>query len=329
MPSANKYSVLTTNRFQLADSDGSSGSEDESCQNVDPYAMVKQAEVEAIKQAKIRVKEASKVKVPVLVKEEAKQENQVDTRKNTRREPRGNQAPRRGPRNERIQDNDNALSENNNQPARDDNDKRQRRPKTQDRRSGNPRAGVKAVEKKGGHGAGNWGKATEKPGDFEEKPESVTPEAENTENADPEKKEAEEETPAEEEEITLTLEEYYAQATTLEDDKSASTRKANDGEQLKGKVIRKNKIFTERKQTAAARDPNTNKVVVPNEQLAFVSGRRGNYRYQDNNNNTGGDRRQGGKRNFDNKQGNRGERSGDKSKPDFSKPSNDFPELGK
>jgi len=328
MPIANKYSVLTTNRFQLADSD-SSGSEDEACQNVDPYAMVKQAEVEAIKQAKIKAKEAAKVKVPVLKKEEEKtQEKQVDTKRNARREPRGNQAPRRGPRNERIQDNDNALSENNNQPARDDSDRRQRRPKNQDRRSGNPRAGVKAVEKKGGHGAGNWGKATEKPGDFEEKPESVTPEVENAENADPEKK-AEDEVPAEEEEITLTLEEYYAQAATLDEPKTAATRKANNGEQLKGKVIRKNKIFTERKQQVVVRGE-TNKVVVPNEQLAFVSGRRGNYRYNDNNNNAG-DRRggQGGRRSYDNK-GNRGERSEKANAPaDFSKPSNDFPELGK
>jgi len=337
MPIANKYSVLTTNRFQLADSDGSSGSEDEACQNIDPYAMVKQAEVEAVRLAKLAVKEAARAK-PVILKEEAKVEKPVDAKKNNRREPRGNQQQRRGPRNERVQDNDNALSENNNQSARDGDDRRQRRPKTQDRRSGNPRTGVKATEKKGGHGAGNWGKATEKPGDFDEtKPEEVTPEtAENTENADPENAEPRE--PEEPEIVTISLEEYMAsQAGETVEEKTVSSRKANNGEQLQGKVIRKNKIFMERKQVAAAVAPSS-KVVVPNEQLAFVSGgnRRGNYRYnQDGNNNGDRDNRRsnqgGNRRNYDNnKQGGRSDRAEKSSgKPDFSKPSNDFPELGK
>lgn len=333
MPIANKYSVLTTNRFQLADSGESSGSEDEACQNIDPYAMVKQAEVEAVRLAKLKVKEAAKVKVPIL-KEEAKVDKPVDAKKNNRREPRGNQQQRRGPRNERVQDNDNALSENNNQSARDGDDRRQRRPKTQDRRSGNPRTGVKATEKKGGHGAGNWGKATEKPSDFDEtKPEEVTPEtAENTENADPENAEPKE--PEEPEIVTISLEEYMAsQAGEIVEGKNTSSRKANNGEQLQGKVIRKNKIFIERKQQVAAATPSS-KVVVPNEQLAFVSGgnRRGNYRYNQDGNNNGDNRRnQGGRRNYDNnKQGGRQDRAEKSSgKPDFSKPSNDFPELGK
>lgn len=320
MARGGKYTVETTNRFQIADSSDSSDSDDDTCQNVDPFAMIKQAEIDAAKQAKLKAKEAQKVKATIQLKQE-KEKPEEEVRKPSRREPRGNQQPRRGPRNERnAQDNDNALSENNNQTARDDSDRRQRRPKRdQDRRSGNPRSGVKATEKKGGHGAGNWGKATEKPEDFIEKPESETPSAENVENADPEKEEKSE--PKEPEEVTLTLEEYYAQSVTeTTEQKSTNSRKANNGEALKGKVIRKNKIFTERKQQAAVREAST-KVVVPNEQLAFVSGRQRNYRYNDNNN----DRRQGGNRrnNFDNKQG------GQKEKVDFSKPSTDFPELGK
>lgn len=333
MPVANnKYSVQVTNRFQLADSDNSSGSEDEACQNVDPYAMVKQAEADAIKQAKLKVKEQSKVQVKIItqVAKEEPEKKQDNRPKTNRREPRANQAPRRGPRTERVQDGDNALSENNNnsQAARDDGDRRaQRRPRNQDRRSGNPRAGIKATEKRGGHGAGNWGKPTEAPSDFEEtKPEQQTPEensAENTENADPEK-EAEKEP----EEITMTLEEYYAQEQS--EAPAAPTgvsRKANNGEVLKGKVIRKNKIYIERKVTSNVREQ-SNKNIVPNEQLAFVSGRQRNYRYNDNERNNN-ERRPGGGRRNDNKGGNRGDRKQEPAK-DFSKPQTmDFPELGK
>lgn len=335
MPVANKYSVQIANRFQLADSEGdASSSEDEACQNVDPYAMVKQAEVDAFRLAKLKVKEQSKVSVKIITqvaKEEPKQDNRQKT---NRREPKANAAPRRGPRNERPQENDNVLSENNNTTAaRDDGDRRaNRRPRNQDRRSGNPRAGVKATEKRGGGGAGNWGKATEAPADFEEKREESTPEEpsnENTENADPEEK------PKEPEEVTMSLEEYYAQETSAAPSASGNTRKANNGEQLKGKVIRKNKIFVERKPVVMSREQGTTereqKETLFREKMSFLSGRQGgrgggsNYRYDNNNN----DRRQGGRRN-DNKGGNaRGEKKQDPPR-DFSKPAtNDFPELGK
>jgi len=304
MPVANnKYSVQVTNRFQLADSeDNASSSDDEACQNVDPYAMVKQAEVEAIRLAKLKVKEQSKVSVKIITqvaKEEPKQDNRPKTNK---REPRANAAPRRGPRNERPQENENVLSENNNSAAaRDDGDRRaNRRPRNQDRRSGNPRSGVKATEKRGGGGAGNWGKPTEAPADFEEKREESTPEEpsnENTENADPEE-------PKEPEEITMTLEEYYAQ-----EGKSSLIEKKPQAIALEQteKELRENLL---------------------NEKLGFLSGRQqrggNNYRYDNNNN----DRRQGGRRN-DNRGGNaRGEK---KQEPkDFSKAAiSDFPELGK
>merc|ERR1712025_54621 len=68
-------------------------------------------------------------------------------------------------------------------------DRRQRRPRNQDRQSGNPRTGRKAQEKKGGAGAGNWGKADENLDETaQEQVEKATPEnaenAENPENAE-------------------------------------------------------------------------------------------------------------------------------------------------
>ena len=51
MPGANKYSVATTNRFMLDSAGDSSGSEDEGI-NQDPFAMIKQAEIDAVKNAK-------------------------------------------------------------------------------------------------------------------------------------------------------------------------------------------------------------------------------------------------------------------------------------
>jgi len=331
MRTANKYSVQVTNRFQLADSSDSNSEDESACQNVDPYAMMIQAQADATKQAKLKIKEAQKAKPVILKVEETKQETtKQEPRKNNarNREPRANNAPRRGPRNERMENNDNTLSENNNQQtARNEGDRRDnRKPKRDnDRRSGNPRTGVKATEKKGGHGAGNWGKATEKPSDFEDKPSDEQP---TPEEAAPEKQTEEPavpEEPAEPEEITLTLEEYYAQNAEDQPCTSAASRKANDGQAIGGKVIRKNKIFVERKQQHIVREANTNKCAIPNEQLAFVSGRQRNYRYNDGNNNN--DRRPGGnRRNFENKGG-----KGDKPKNnlDFSQASTDFPELGK
>jgi hypothetical protein len=55
MPGANKYSVATTNRFALDSAGESSGSEDEGI-NQDPFAMIKQAEIDAVKNAKNAVK---------------------------------------------------------------------------------------------------------------------------------------------------------------------------------------------------------------------------------------------------------------------------------
>merc|ERR1712100_816692 len=59
MPGANKYSVATTNRFMLDSAGDSSGSEDEGI-NQDPFAMIKQAEIDAVKNAKQAQKDKAK-----------------------------------------------------------------------------------------------------------------------------------------------------------------------------------------------------------------------------------------------------------------------------
>jgi len=313
---ANKYSVQVTNRFQLVDS-SDSGSEDEAIANVDPYAIIKQAEADAIKLAKQKIKEGNKKVVPVLEpkKEEPQEVKRQDNRRNNRREPRGNNQARRGPRTERPErNNDNTLSENNNQASRDDGNRRPRRNRDQDRKSGNPVRGVKATEKKGGAGAGNWGKADE---NLEETvapvEEKVTDE--NAENADPEEQ-------AEPEEVTLSLEEYYKTLGSVETTTNTNARKANNGEAVKGNVVRKNKIFIDRKNThhIATKESNQSKVVLPNEQLSFISGR--NDRRNDRNNN---DRRGGRGRRNDNFQADK------KKQPkefNMEKASQDFPKLG-
>ena len=57
MPGANKYAVKVGNRFALgsAESGSDSGSEDE-LQNVDPFAMIKKAEVDAVRKVKNDIK---------------------------------------------------------------------------------------------------------------------------------------------------------------------------------------------------------------------------------------------------------------------------------
>lgn len=319
MPVA-KYSVKTTNRFQLADSGSDSGSDDEAT-NIDPFAMIRQAEVDAIKQAKQDIKNSKKKVVPTLepATEKVEEKAAPARRNNNRREPRGNQAARRGPRNERPERTENsALSENNNnQASRDDGNRRPRRPRDQDRRSGNPRSGVKATEKKGGAGAGNWGKADENLDETAKEAISEEKSAENAENADPE-----EVVEAEPEEVTLSLEEYYAQLGKAEAVQTAS-RKANNGEALKGKTIRRNKIFTDKKnqQTVNTQPKESNKVILPNEKLSFISGRNDNRRDDRNNNRRGG---RGGRRS-DNQAGD------NKRQPkefNMEKVSQDFPKLG-
>jgi len=334
---SNKYSVQTTNRFAI-DAGDSSSSEDEAVSNVDPFQLIKKAETDAVKKTKEQLKAAAKkAKEPAPKKPEVAEEKKEDrpAKRNNRREPKGNQQQRRGPRNERKR-NDGAaggdvaekqegapLGENN-----DNRRRRERRPK--DRESGNPRTGVKAQEKKGGAGKGNWGKA-DKNYDADAPAEEKTPEespAEPVEKKEGEEADAEEQENKEPEAPpTLTLEEYMASLGSV--DAPKNLRKANDGEALKGNTFRSNKIHAAAVQQPVATSSGThhsNKNYIAAENLAFISrGDKGGFFYTDSRDNDrrrggGGDRRRGGKGRDNN------QNSGPK---EFSlKADQDFPSLG-
>merc|ERR1712203_957874 len=107
-------------------------------------------------QAKIEAAKAKAIAPKVVVQEQPAK----------KREPKANNQPRKGPRRERIpkEDNDGFVAATNDSaaPAQRDNNRRQnRRPKNADKKSGDPKTGRKAYEKRGGAGAGNWGKADE------------------------------------------------------------------------------------------------------------------------------------------------------------------------
>ena len=120
---------------------------------------------------------------------------------------------------------------------------RQRREKRQyDRRSGNPRTGVKSQEKRGGAGAGNWGKPEEQ-GDLEEI-EKQTPEEtenpENIENADPENENVEEKEPGP---VKSSLDEYHAGSDIGNKSEKKNIRQASEGKKIKGKTLKKKGVF--------------------------------------------------------------------------------------
>lgn len=188
------------------DSDSSESDDEQPIKDVDPYALVKQKEAQATQKAKKAQKEAaSQAKKELMAKKQAKEKEDEERKEkeaannlkkavNKKREPRANFGQRRGKRNQDQEEN--AGGEQVSEAAKGDGvQNRQRREKRQyDRRSGNPRTGVKSQEKRGGAGAGNWGKPEEQ-GDLEEV-EKQTPEEtenpENIENADPENNENEE-----------------------------------------------------------------------------------------------------------------------------------------
>merc|ERR1711981_889925 len=341
---SNKYSVQTTNRFAI-DAGDSSSSEDEAVSNVDPFQLIKKAETDAVKKTKEQLKAAAKkAKEPAPKKAEVAEEKEEDRpakRNNRNREPRGNQQQRRGPRKERKPDGeaggDVAEKKDNNAPLGENNDnrrRRERRPK--DRESGNPRTGVRAQEKKGGAGKGNWGKAdknydADAPA-AEEKPTPEESPAEPVEKKEGEEANAEEQENKEPEEQappTLTLEEYMASLGSV--DAPKNLRKANDGEELKGNTFRSNKIHAEKQPVyTSTGEKHSNKNYIAPENLAFISrGDKGGFFYTDSRDNDrrrgggigeGGDRRRGGKGRDNN------QNSGPK---EFSlKADQDFPSLG-
>merc|ERR1711972_702069 len=253
MPFHTAPGLASKNKFIFNDD---VSSEDEGLGNVDPSEMLTKATAKAIKQAKV---DAKKQAVPVVAAPVQKEEAPKP-----RREPRANNQARKGPRKERgpkdgeAKDGENQVRE---RKPRDGDDRRQRR--NQDRQSGNPRTGRKAQEKKGGAGAGNWGKADENLEETAEAQlEKTTPEdAENAENAGENAEAAAENTETEEPKIQyLTLEEYEAaQAGDAgTETKKEAVRQSNDGQALKGRQLSKKQVYntlqSSSSKTVAARE---------------------------------------------------------------------------
>lgn len=110
-----------------------------------------------------------------------------------------------------------------------------RRPRENDRKSGNPKTGVKAQEKRNGAGKGNWGKEDEVQ---EEKPVQEEASAEKEVTNEGEEAQVEEE-PKEPEPVEFSLDEYYAQMNSgVEAAPKKEVRKANDGQEIKGKALK-------------------------------------------------------------------------------------------
>lgn len=327
MPGANKYSISVTNRFALGSAGEDSSSDDEkndqTLTNMDPYNMIRKAEQDSIKATKTALKTQEKLAKQAKVssvsdkKEEAKP---VDNRQgNRRREPKGNQQQRRGPRVERNRENQefdgsqNQVQQSNNDGPQGD--RRRGKPKRQfDRRSGNPRNGVKGDEKRGGGGAYNWGKSDKIP-EAEDKQEEATPENAEAEAAVEEVAEEDEnKEPSGPEEIGI--DEYFAQLNASAPEQVNKTRKANDGEALTGKYIKNKKIFTQRNTNQVVETRENKKITVPAANLGLLSSQRG-YRGRDSN------RRDNNRRDNNERRDNRG---GNKA---FDIMKADFPTLGK
>merc|ERR1712060_845714 len=228
MPFHTAPGLASKNKFIFQDENSS---EDEGLGNVDPSEMLTKATAKAVKQAKV---DAKKQAAPVVAAPVQKEEPQK------KKEPRANNQARKGPRRERgpkdgeAKDGENQVRERRN---RDGDDRKQRRPRNQDRQSGNPRTGRKAQEKKGGAGAGNWGKADE---NLEEaaadQVEKTTPENAEGENAEAAAEENTE--PAEPQIQYLTLEEYEAaDSGDAVSDNKKEVRQSNDGQALKGRQL--------------------------------------------------------------------------------------------
>lgn len=299
MPGANKYAVKVGNRFALsnsAESGSDSGSEDE-LQNVDPFAMIKKAEVDAVRKVKQDLKNAEEAKRQAKIAAATgavDQEQPAQPARQNRREPRANNAPRRGPRNERVEKNDDNRQANNQDGTRPprrtgDGERRRGGPRREkDRQSGDPRTAVKGREKRGGGGSYNWGKPGDEQWEQEEKP---TPETEGEtekpekENVDQENENPQPEEPKEPE--TMTLEEYLKQSATISEPIAQGPgRKANDGQDIKGNRLAKKEVYREPTLRQYNKQEQVNKKnVVPTDKLNFSKYRPARFNNRDNDRN--------------------------------------------
>jgi len=304
---------MPKNSFAFLQADSS---EDEGVQNMDPEQFLAYATKQATTKAKLdhkkKMEEAKKE--AAMLQATAKSEPKEVRESKPKREPRANNGRRYGPRNEdRRRDNKDGDGQDDKKVSegdRDNNrDRRQKRPRNQDRKSGNPRFGVKAQEKRGGAGAGNWGVATENLDDAtNEVPSKEEDEANKdsaVENVAEGENDAENAEPQEPEEVQLSLEEYMKSLSTGDaaEEKSSSNkeaiRKANDGKELKGRVADKKFIYKADNNSGKGNASASNaKNTVSVEKLGFQSeynrrgGRGGNRGGGRGDNRRGGDRQQ-------------------------------------
>lgn len=257
------YNVQTKNRFQLAsDSDSS---EDEGIQNMDPSLIIekatKEAAVKAKANAKMQVEQQRKEKLEAQAALQANERKQEEAAKNQaargqgnnrgaggrggrggNRGGRGGRGGGRGGDREAVERRPrrNNEGENAEGQAMPGNDNRRANNRNRDRNPRNNRP-------KTGEQDPNWGKIEDQPeAGKEEKKEVKEPEAaENNEAAEGDDGKAADEAVEEEpKEVTLSLDEYYAQVKAeVGEKKAAAVRKANDGQEIKGKALNKKKTF--------------------------------------------------------------------------------------
>lgn len=246
MPFHTQAGLASKNKFIFEDEMANTSDEDVP---MDPSELMNKATTNAVKNAKAQAKiEAAKAKAvapKVVVQEQPAK----------KREPKANNQPRKGPRRERIpkenvEDKDGfvATSKNDNAaPAQRDNNRRQnRRPKNADKKSGDPRTGRKAYEKRGGAGAGNWGKADENLDEAVKQLDQENVDAEKAENDAENAAENVEEESSEPKIEYLTLEEYEASMNAGDANVQANkenVRVANDGQSIKGRQVERKKVY--------------------------------------------------------------------------------------
>lgn len=347
------YNVVVNNRFALDLSDQSS-SEDEGIQNMDPYAVVQKAEAEAVKKARAMIKnQAEAARQQTKAAEKAKKESEEKKDENAgkkdaakkdggrggrgrggrggrgRGEPRGNFQARSGKRNEEAPSGESAVQEAAKGEGNTNNRRQNRRPRDQDRKPSNNRTGVKAQEKRGGAGKGNWGKQEDQ-AENESKPTEQAANNEHTENTKNEENENTEvpEEPQEPETPEFSLDEYYAQMSVGTTEKKA-VRQANDGQEVKGVTLKKKTIYNPDVALTTTPKPVTRenaKNFVPIEKLGFLEHQRGgrDNRDRDNRGGRGGRGNRGGRGGRQNRDGERGQRGAQK----FAMNEEAFPSLG-
>merc|ERR1711939_988563 len=283
------YSIDVTNRFGLVDLGDDSGSE---CENVDPFEVMNALNAQAAEN-KAKAKNQPKTK-------ENKIENKVETGDKTEKDSKN------------IRKTDDRNRGNSNRRGRGDgrgrggDGERRGGNRNFDRRSADPKTGVKGADKKEGSGSYNWG--TEKDGlegqNEEKQAETDSKDADSPKEENSEKADAPE--PEPEEPATLTLDEYR---------KMKKNIISNDKAKVIPQAKEQNKDEEPRELKKKGRASRVEQFVYDVAPLVQRGGGRGR----------GGRGRGGGRGSYNNRGGDK--RSGEKSDKGFDLEA-DFPTLG-